>query len=471
MWYEVASMGRRSPEVVFLGSAFAVLAAACATGGQSQPGDLDGSVSGDATEPLDSGSIDRGPRDGGPDGRDRDRPDATTSMDDQAEGGGAADDGLASGDGPSAEAPAESSADGGSADAEEGDAELGDSMVGDSMVGDSMVGDASFGDAASPDAGPCTTCPSGFTCARGNYCVTPTGVPAFGHVFVIVLDNQPLSAIRGSASAPYLNSLMSTYAYATAYTTTNHPSLPNYIELTSGNTQEIACDCRPGATNSCTTLNCDAPLVVTSTCTCPQSVTHLGDALDGAGIPWREYAESMGAPCNPAGADGGTHFAVNHVPFLYYDDVFMNKTRCQDQVRDYSDFGTDLLGGAIRFALITPNLCHDMHDTCAGTPVGQGDQWLSTQVPTLLGTPGFAAAGRTSSSSSATSRPTSPLGRRRPFRSSWSLRWQGKGRRPRRTTTTRCSRPSRTASAFNGSAAPRRPRPSPTSGGEGGHSG
>ena len=39
-----------------------------------------------------------------------------------------------------------------------------------------------------------------------------------------------------------------------------------------------------------------------------------------------------------------------------------------------------------RYNFITPNLCDDMHDSCAPTndPVKQGDTWLSTEVPKIL---------------------------------------------------------------------------------------
>ena len=258
--------------------------------------------------------------------------------------------------------------------------------------------DGSTGDAAAEggaDAGACGGCAAGQSCSTSapSYCRTATGVPAFGRVFVIVLDNQPLSAIKGSASAPYLNQLMSTYAYGTNYTTPDHPSLPNYFELTSGNPQGDLCDCLPGVTHTCNANNCN---LLPTTCACPQGVQHIGDELDVAGIAWREYAESMGAPCNPAGVDGGTLFAANHVPFLYYDDVFMNAGRCMERVRDYSDFAADLTatsGTIIRFSLISPNLCDDMHSLCTLDAVNQGDVWLKAQVPLLLATPGFAAGG------------------------------------------------------------------------------
>jgi hypothetical protein len=251
------------------------------------------------------------------------------------------------------------------------------------------IGDA--GGDGGADAGACGGCAAHFLCGPSHYCETATGVPAFGRVFVIMLDDQPLSAIKGSSSAPYLNQLMSTYTYGTNYTTTDHPSLPNYFDLTSGNPQANLCDCQPGTASTCTTFNCS---VLVGACTCPVGVSHLGDDLDVAGIPWREYAESMGSPCN---VDGGVLFAANHVPFLYYDDVSTNSGRCQQRVRDFADFAADLAGNSgplIRFSLISPNVCNDMHSICTGDAVKQGDSWLAVQVPLLLATPGFAAGGR-----------------------------------------------------------------------------
>jgi hypothetical protein len=268
--------------------------------------------------------------------------------------------------------------------------------AGDGATADASTLDGAAADAAAEagvDASACGVCATGFSCGSSQYCRTATGVPAFGRVFVIVLDDQPLSVIQGSASAPYLNQLMTTYAYGTNYTTPDHPSLPNYFELTSGNPQGNLCDCEPGPTDTCNVGNCN---LLAASCACPVGVSHIGDDLDVAGIAWREYAESMGAPCNPAGIDGGTLFAANHVPFLYYDDVFMNAGRCQQRVRDFGDFAGDVSGTsgvAVRFALVSPNLCNDMHSNCTGDPVKQGDLWLASQVPLLLATPGFAAGG------------------------------------------------------------------------------
>jgi phosphatidylinositol-3-phosphatase len=248
------------------------------------------------------------------------------------------------------------------------------------------AGDA--GDAA------CGGCATGFSCGPGAYCVSSTGVPEFGHVYVIVMEQQSLSAIQGSASAPYINLLIASSALAVNYTAPDHPSLPNYFELTSGDSQGVQCDCAPGGTPTCTAPTCNG-LSLPGSCTCPQPGGHLGDEFDTVGVPWREYAEGMGSPCNIAGADGGADFAPSHVPFLYYDDVYTGADgRCVQRVRDYGDFAADLAAGSYAFAMISPNTCHDMQTICTGNQVLQGDDWLSINVPPILATPGFAADGR-----------------------------------------------------------------------------
>jgi hypothetical protein len=288
---------------------------------------------------------------------------------------------------------ADGGADAGSADGAGVDATLG---VGGAGVDagldaapDGTLGAASDGAA---DAA-CGGCAGGFSCGTSGYCVSSTGVPAFDHVVLIVMEEQSLSAIQGSASAPYINSLIAGYALATGYTAPDHPSLPNYLELTSGGTQGVPCDCAPSGTPTCalTTSVCN---VLLSNCNCPQSVTHLGDELDTAGLQWREYAEGMGTPCNVAGTDAGADFAASHVPFLYYDDVFTQAGRCVERVRDYGDFAADLAGGVYAFSMISPNTCHDMQTLCTGNQVLQGDDWLSINVPPILATAGFGAGGR-----------------------------------------------------------------------------
>ena len=61
------------------------------------------------------------------------------------------------------------------------------------------------------------------------------------------MENEAYGNIIGSSSAPYLNGLAASCGLATNYAAISHPSLPNYIALTSGGTQGIADDGEPSA--------------------------------------------------------------------------------------------------------------------------------------------------------------------------------------------------------------------------------
>ena len=255
---------------------------------------------------------------------------------------------------------ASTSSSGGGSDGSPGDGSGGGSSSGLGSGSGADSGSGSGSSSGGHDAGPCGTCPSGFTCsASGGYCVSAHGVPAFDHVFLIMMENQDQSAITATL-APYINSVMTQYAYTKNYSTSYHPSLPNYIDITSGENQGIDCDCDPNASETkCTTgspvcLSCDCGGI---------TAEHLGDQLDAVSIQWRNYGEGMGTACNTTASEGGnsTHFAPKHLPFMYYEDVGTNATVCQQRVVDYTNFPADLAAGTYRFSMIAPNLCDDMH--------------------------------------------------------------------------------------------------------------
>jgi hypothetical protein len=220
--------------------------------------------------------------------------------------------------------------------------------------------------------------------------VSQHGVPAFDHIYVIVMENESQTAIQGNSSAPYINTLMTQYAYTKNYATTYHPSLPNYLDMVSGTNQGLSCDCDADSSESACGSFC-----LFGGCFCGgMTAQHLGDQLDGAQISWRDYAESGGGPC-PTANNTANHYATKHVPFLYFASVTSNPAICQDRVVDYSQLATDLAAPR-RFSYIAPNLCDDMHDSCAPTndQVKQGNDWLNTEVPKITGTPGFQAGGK-----------------------------------------------------------------------------
>ncbi len=188
-----------------------------------------------------------------------------------------------------------------------------------------------------------------------------TAVPAFKHIFVIVLENKEYERVVGNTEAPYLNTLAQQYGLATNYYAISHPSLPNYLALLGGDTF--------GVTSDCTDCFIDAP--------------NLVDQLEAGGKSWKGYMESMPRPCFVGNA--GDLYQQKHNPFIYFDDIRTNPARCAHIV-PFTQFTTDLQTNALPdFVWITPNMCNDTH-TC---PLGTGDTWLTTWVPAILSSPAW----------------------------------------------------------------------------------
>jgi acid phosphatase len=189
-----------------------------------------------------------------------------------------------------------------------------------------------------------------------------TAVPPLDHVFVIAMENHSYNQIIGSSATPYINSLLTSGGLATSYYAVAHPSLPNYLSLTGGGTFGITSDCT----------------------SCWVSATNIGDTVERAKKTWKAYMESMPSPCF---VGDSYPYAQKHDPFIYFNDIRTNSTRCQAHVLPYLQMATDLKSAATtpNYAFITPNMCNDMHDCTAGT----GDSWLKQQVPTILASPAF----------------------------------------------------------------------------------
>jgi len=135
-----------------------------------------------------------------------------------------------------------------------------------------------------------------------------------------------------------------------------HPSLPNYIALTSGSTHGIESDCTD----------------------CKVSARDIVDQLEAARISWKAYLEDVPSPCFLGAGSGG--YAKKHNPFAYYADVVGSPARCAKLV-GFGQLGRDLRSGNLpTYAWITPNLCDDGHD-CG---VAASDRFLARTVPALL---------------------------------------------------------------------------------------
>lgn len=190
-------------------------------------------------------------------------------------------------------------------------------------------------------------------------------VPDFAHIVIIVEENHGLKSILNNSSAPYINKLASRYGLATNYYATFHPSLPNYLALTSGSNAGITSDCSPSHSS------------------CLAKTASIADEIETSGRSWKAYQESMPAPCTTHNAG---LYVVRHDPFVYYPKILDNQARCRQHVVPLSELATDLQNNSLpNYVFITPNVCNDMHN-CS---VKVGDTWLKTLVPKILNSKAF----------------------------------------------------------------------------------
>src|SRR5690242_2361894 len=200
-------------------------------------------------------------------------------------------------------------------------------------------------------------------------------------VFIILMENHNWSQIKGSRYAPYINSLLPMAARAEQYFNPPgiHPSLPNYLWLEAGTNFGILNDSDPSVNHQSTT-------------------SHLVTQLTTAGVSWKTYQENISGTTCPL--TSAYPYAPKHNPFVYFDDVTNtndpNSANCIAHVRPYTEFATDLANNNVaHYVFITPNLCNDMHDSCApvNDAIKQGDNWLSTEIPRIMSSAAYQNSG------------------------------------------------------------------------------
>src|SRR6266566_4104238 len=149
-----------------------------------------------------------------------------------------------------------------------------------------------------------------------------TVMPTFGHVAVVVLENTNYTDMVGSSSMPYFNSLINQFGLATQYYANTHPSIGNYLMMTTGQ------------------------ILTNDDSRTPSSFPVSGDnvvrELLAAGKTWKAYAEDLPS----VGYTGGNTglYAVRHNPLAYMTDVQNSSVQVQNLV-PFTQFASDLASG------------------------------------------------------------------------------------------------------------------------------
>jgi hypothetical protein len=233
--------------------------------------------------------------------------------------------------------------------------------------------------------------------------------PPIRHVFTIILENKSFDETFGPNSpAPYLSKqLTGKGELLTNYYAIGHNSLPNYIALLSGQAPNVSTqgDCQvyedfaPGSTVQVDVNGQTAG----QGCVFPVETQTIVNQLIAHHLTWRAYMEDMPAPCShPAlntqdqtqTAKPGDQYAARHNPFVYFHSI-IDATSCAADDVPLTQLPIDLRHDATtpNYVFITPNLCHDGHDSpCVdGEPGGlvSADAFLRKWVPQILSSPAY----------------------------------------------------------------------------------
>ncbi len=179
------------------------------------------------------------------------------------------------------------------------------------------------------------------------------------HVFVIAMENQPLSAVlsQGYYEAALANSyVQSTEAYSEC-----HNSTPNYLSIITGNS--LAC----GQNDNLSWYD--------------GNHTTLVGAIAAAGGTWDAYMEEEQTACQRTNYH---NYVFRHNPFAEIWSVAKNTTDpCSNH--EYPFTGSNGLWAMVNssswpnFAFISPGLYNDGHDD----GVAGGNEWLQNFIPYL----------------------------------------------------------------------------------------
>jgi acid phosphatase len=199
--------------------------------------------------------------------------------------------------------------------------------------------------------------------------VTPTAAPVpartrrpgparITKLLVVMVENHSLDEMR--RQMPYTFGLGRRYGYATGYRAITHPSLPNYLAISAGDTFGISDDKDPSA----------HPV---------RTGSVFGEAL-AAGRTATVYAEDMPGTCATTNSGG---YAVRHNPWTYH---VAERTACGRHDVPLTRLSADVRAGRLPNAgMVVPNVCNDAHDC----PAAQADRWIRRVVGGLLGGPDF----------------------------------------------------------------------------------
>jgi hypothetical protein len=256
---------------------------------------------------------------------------------------------------------------------------------------------------AAPGPSAAATSPAARAPARKAPKAAAPKLSEIGHVWVIMLSDEPYAADFGPETADHeLASLERKGALLVHYDAVAHEQLANGIALLSGQgpTAATAANCATYSPFLATGVGPDAQLLGEG-CVYPASVETLPGQLAAHHLRWRAYVQGIDEPGASAGAcahpatgtadatASGGDYATYRNPFVYFESIVSSPT-CESDDVGLTALAGDLSGpasGAPQLSYVVPDRCDDGSPAACstGAPGGPADAsaFLSTVVPEI----------------------------------------------------------------------------------------
>ena len=257
---------------------------------------------------------------------------------------------------------------------------------------------------------------------EGSGGTSSTKLPAFKHVFVIVLADEPYASAFGPASpAHYLaGTLERRGELLVRYDAVAHEELANEIALVSGQgpTTQTAANCPTYADVAPASTGAHEQ-VLGDGCVYPPATVTLAGQLSAAHRSWRAYVQGIdeqagqppacahpplgqpdptaSTPATPGVASAGP-YATFRNPFVYFHSL-IDSSACAANDVGLNRLRSDLASPARTPSLsyIVPDRCHDGNASPCATGAAAGmtaaDALLRQLVPEITGSPAYREGG------------------------------------------------------------------------------
>jgi hypothetical protein len=142
--------------------------------------------------------------------------------------------------------------------------------------------------------------------------------------------------------------------------------------------------------NSCATSSDKDPIT-------DENIFHL---LNNQPLSWKVYVQNYlnaGGTVNvpdftSANQPQFTNYYARHNAAVWYEEILSNVLGSQGNIVDFEQFGIDVANGTLpRFAIIAPDGCWDLHDSCSS--LASADSFLNNNLTPMLNLADFKSGG------------------------------------------------------------------------------